>query len=143
MPEMFAQSSMGDYEYFINIELASLTTNTDIPIDNVIVDTGFTNDILLPINFIEILEANGFRLYDLGPDEVIFDAFGDEVSGDEVLFCIAKLKKIHEHEFSDEIITVEVLLYGTGEPLIGLHILSKWIEEFNGPAGLLSFYLEN
>ena len=137
MTLMFSRSMMDQYEYRIDVTLKSSTS--EIRFEGVVVDTGYTGDFSVPSNYLRDLDSLGFRIYHLSPNDSVFDAFGNEISGEEISVCSARLKRLEEYEFGDDDFPVEIMIYGSGDCLLGLKTISNWIAKFDGSNKLLSF----
>lgn len=140
MPTTFAQSDMEEAEFEYRVRLTVSSGGGSLRIEQVVVDTGFTGEISLPISYIPLLYSQGFRIYRLGPDERVMDGSGREIPGDKFA-CSARLESVQRHVFADSGVLVEVLIQGIGDPLVGLKTLTNWIAKFDGPNKLLSLLL--
>lgn len=104
-------------------------------------DTGYDGYAFISEDHIPNITPSGVRLYPLGPEATMTFGNGRVVRG-QGLACRAHLVKIGDYEFPPPGLDLTLLVYGHGEPVIGLRLLSRWIAEFNGPRQLLKLFVK-
>jgi hypothetical protein len=123
-----------NYESFVKARLVFVRgSGREVIQENFLVDTGFNRDFLVDMTELPLIERIGAKAVE--SDVTVGDARRVLVKT-----CVGFLDTIGNHQFESSYRVSVGFIPRIHRPLMGLRIMRKWVSEFHGPQGRVSFF---